>query len=167
MSEEKRHTLVGAAVVTVLVALFLYSTATDGATLGSYRVIAKFNTVEGIYVDSAVRLSGIKIGRVSALSYDSATQRAVVTMEVRPDVELPLDSLAIITSEGMLGGRFIRLDPGGELDLLADGDEIDFTQDSILFVELLAKIILTVEQNRLERRATEEAEASNKNEAGQ
>ncbi|MDH5559019.1 MAG: hypothetical protein OEZ03_16855, partial [Alphaproteobacteria bacterium] len=53
---------------------------------------------------------------------------------------------------GMIGGRFIRLEPGGELDMLQDGERLDYTQGSIMFEDLLAKIILTVERNRLARR---------------
>ncbi len=155
MAEETRHILVGALVFLLLIALFTFSTASDGGALGSYHITAKFNTVEGIYIDSPVRMSGIDVGRVAAMAYDSGSLRAILTMEIWPEMELPLDSLAIITSEGMLGSRFIRLDPGGEIDLLAEGDEIEFTQDSILFEELLAKIITTVEQNRLARNAAE------------
>ena len=157
MSEETRHILVGTLVFLALITLFTLSTASDGGVLGSYRVIAKFNTAEGVYVDSPVRLSGVDIGRVSAMDYDSESQRAILTMELRPEMELPLDSLAIVTSEGMLGSRFIRLDPGGEIELLAEGDEIEFTQDSILFEELLAKIITTVERRRLARNAEKKA----------
>ena len=153
MPEETRHILVGALVFMLLIMLFTFSTASDGGALGSYQITAKFNTVEGVYIDSPVRMSGVDIGRVTAMAYDSTSQRAILTMEIWPGMELPFDSLAIVTSEGMLGSRFIRLDPGGDEELLAEGDEIEFTQDSILFEELLAKIITTVEQNRLARKA--------------
>lgn len=149
MPEETRHILVGAAVLVGLAALFALSAGSDSRRLGSYRVIAHFTTAEGLYVDSPVRLAGVQIGRVSQMDYDSGRQQAIVTMEIVPEVELPLDSIAIITSEGMIGGRFIRLEPGGELEMLRDGDRLDYTQGSIMFEELLAKIILTVEQNRL------------------
>ena len=76
-------------------------------------------------------------------------------MEIAPEVELPLDSIAIVTSEGMIGSRFIRMEPGGELEMLRDGDRLDYTQGSIMFEELLAKIIISVEQGRLARHAAE------------
>lgn len=155
MAEETRHILVGAAVFLGLVGLFAFSAGSDGGTLGSYRVVAHFNTAEGVYLDSPVTLSGVQIGRVSVMEFDSRRQQAVVTMEIAPEVELPLDSIAIITSEGMIGGRFIRMEPGGELDMLRDGDRLDYTQGSIMFEELLAKIIISVEQGRLNRRAAE------------
>lgn len=157
MVEETRHILVGSAVLVALVVLFGLSAGSDGSRLGSYRLIAHFTTAEGVYIDSPVRLAGVQIGRVSAMDYDSERQQAIVTMEIAPDVELPLDSIAIITSEGMIGGRFIRLEPGGELDMLQDGDRLEFTQGSIMFEDLLEKIILTVEQKRLARHEAENA----------
>ena len=90
------------------------------------------------------------------MEFDSGRQTAIVTMEIAPEVELPLDSIAIVTSEGMIGGRFIRIEPGGELEMLKDGERMDYTQGSIMFEDLLAKIILTVERNRLARRETKE-----------
>lgn len=157
MTEETRHILVGAAVLLGLALLFAFSAGSDGSRLGSYRIVANFTTAEGIFVDSPVRLAGVQIGRVSKMDYDSGRQAAVVTMEIAPSVELPLDSIAIITSEGMIGGRFIRIEPGGELDMLRDGDRLEYTQGSIMFEDLLQKIILTVEQNRLARREAEKA----------
>jgi len=157
LSEEARHTIVGAAVLAVLAALFVLSAGPRGGPIGSYTLTARFPSAEGIFVDSPVRLAGVDVGRVSGMAYDSTTQRTVLSLEIDPGIELPADSIAIVTSEGMLGGRFIRLDPGGSLDLLADGDAIEYTQGSIQFEELLAKVILAVEKKRKERRAAEGA----------
>ena len=155
LPEETRHSLVGAAVMGALAVLFVLSAGRDSGAIGSYTVTARFPSAEGVYTDSAVRLAGVQVGRVTGMAYEPATQRTVLTLEIDPGVEMPLDSIAIITSEGMLGGRFIRLDPGGSMDLLADGDTIEYTQGSIQFEELLAKVILAVEQKRLARRAAE------------
>lgn len=155
LSAEVRHILVGALVVATLALLFVLSAGGERGAIGSYTVTARFPSAEGIRTDSAVRLAGVQVGRVTALDYESGTQRAVVAMEIYPGVALPYDSIAIVTSEGMLGGRFIRLDPGGDVELLADGDEIEYTQGSVMFEDLLAKIILSVEQKRRERRAAE------------
>lgn len=153
MAEETRHILVGVVVVLLVALLFLFAARTDRGALGSYRITASFNSVEGVFLDSPVRLAGVQIGRIVGMDYDSGRQQAVVTMSIRPGIELPSDSLAIVTSEGMMGDRFIRIDPGGALDMLKDGDRIEFTQDSILFEELLAKVITTVERQRRERGA--------------
>jgi phospholipid/cholesterol/gamma-HCH transport system substrate-binding protein len=157
LPEELRNTLVGAVVIGVLATLFVLSAGRGGSAAGSYTLSARFPSAEGVYIDSAVRLAGVQIGRVSGMAYDSETQRAALRLEIEPGVELPGDSIAIVTSEGMLGGRFIRLEPGGSLDVLGDGDVIEYTQGSILFEELLGKIILSVEQRRLARRAEKDA----------
>ena len=153
LSEEARHTLIGAAVIAVLAMLFVLSAGRDRGAIGSYTLTARFPSAEGIFVDSPVRLAGVDVGRVTGMAYESATQRTVLTLEVGSKIDLPADSIAIVTSEGMLGGRFVRLDPGGSLDLLGDGDAIEYTQGSIQFEELLAKVILAVESKRLARRA--------------
>lgn len=150
LSEETRHVLVGALVVGILALLFVLSAGRGGAIEG-YTVTARFPSAEGIYVGSAVRLAGVRIGRVSGMRYDSATQRTVLTLEIEAGIELPLDSIAVVTSQGILGGRFIRLEPGGSLDLLADGDTIEFTQGSIQFEELLARVITAVERKRQQK----------------
>ncbi|UCH74117.1 MAG: MCE family protein [Rhodospirillales bacterium] len=160
LSDETRHTLVGAAVMAVLATLFVLSAGPGGGTSGSYTLIARFASAEGIYLDSPVRLAGVDIGRVTGMAYESATQRTVLSLEIGPGIELPEDSIAIVTSEGMLGGRFVRIDPGGALDPLRDGDAIEYTQGSILFEELLAKVIVAVERKRLARRAAEGSDAT-------
>jgi phospholipid/cholesterol/gamma-HCH transport system substrate-binding protein len=160
LSEETRHTLVGAVVLGALAVLFLLSAGRDSGAIGSYTVTARFPSAEGVYADSAVRLAGVDVGRVTGMAYEPATQRVALTLEIDPGIYVPQDSIAIVTSEGMLGGRFIRLDPGGSMDLLTDGDVIEFTQGSILFEELLAKIILSVERKRLLARRAEQGEAA-------
>lgn len=168
MAEETRHILVGAAMFIGLVALFAFSAGSDGRKPGSYSIVAHFPTAEGVFVDSPVRLAGVPVGRVSGMAFDSGRQTAIVTMAITtPGVELPLDSIAVITSEGMIGGRFIRIEPGGELEMLRDGDRMDYTQGSIMFEELLSKVILTVEQNRLARREAENNANEEEEGAGQ
>lgn len=147
--------LYGALVLAGLTVLFALSAGRDRGAIGAYSVTARFPSAEGLYVDSPVRLAGVRIGRVTGMEYESRTQRAAVALEIDPGIELPYDSIAIVTSEGLLGGRFVRLDPGGDLDMLADGDEIEYTQGSVFFEELLAKVIITVERKRLARREAE------------
>lgn len=156
MPEEIRHILIGAGVVVFALLVFAVLAGRGAGSVNGYEIVAGFDSVDGIFIDSPVRVAGVRVGRVAALDYDSSRRRAVVTMEIQSAIEMPDDSIAIVTSEGFLGDRFIRLDPGGSLDMLADGAEVEFTQGSILFTELLAKVILTVERRR---RAEEEAAA--------
>jgi phospholipid/cholesterol/gamma-HCH transport system substrate-binding protein len=65
----------------------------------------------------------------------------VVTLTVDKAVKLPLDSSAAITSEGLLGGSFIALVPGGDPEHLAPGDEITDTQGATDLMGLIGSVI--------------------------
>lgn len=95
----------------------------------------------GVSVGTDVRVSGIKVGRVVAQELDPATWQAVVRLAVDRRVSLPADSAAAITSEGLLGGTFIALMPGGDEERLAPGDEILDTQGATDLMGLVGAVI--------------------------
>ncbi len=139
------ETIIGAAVIAVAVIFFTYAykTAEVGAASGGYSIDARFERIDGISTGSDVRMSGIKIGTVVAQRLDPASFEAVVTMTVSPDVKLPDDSTAKITSEGLLGGNYISLEAGGSEKNLAAGDEMTNTQSSIDLLSLLGQAIFS------------------------
>lgn len=138
------ETLIGALVLAVAgVFLFFAFTRTDVGQVAGYELSASFDSVDGIVIGSDVRLSGIKVGTVTGQELDPATFRAQVLMAISPEVELPEDSSAKITSEGLLGGNYISLLPGGSPDVLVDGDEIEFTQGSIDLLGLIGQAIFS------------------------
>jgi phospholipid/cholesterol/gamma-HCH transport system substrate-binding protein len=145
MSGNVVETLIGAVVLAVagLFLFFAYSTADVGDVGDGYALIAKFNRVDGLSPGSDVRIGGIKVGSVGKLSLDSDTYQAVVTMNINTDVKLPEDSSAKITSEGLLGSNYLSLEPGGAMDMLADGDEIPYTQGAVDIVNLIGQAIFS------------------------
>ncbi len=103
-----------------------------GDTSGTYLLNAKFNDVAGLRVRSKVSLAGVTIGRVAKIGVDSETSEALVTMQVSEDVaNLPVDTGARIQTEGFLGGRYVSLIPGGEEQVLHNGDTITNTQGAL------------------------------------
>lgn len=133
-------------VVLIVAGLFLafaYSSTDIGPVTG-YTVTARFNAVDGLTVGSDVRVGGVKVGSVAAQTIDMEEFRAVVTMVIRPDVRLPEDSTATVSSEGLLGGKYIRIDPGASKTLLADNSELTDTRDIVSLEELLGKVIFLV-----------------------
>lgn len=138
------ETLIGAAVIAVagLFLAFAYSSTGSGAVSG-YDIVAKFNRVDGISVGSDVRLSGIKVGTVSALTLDPKNYAAVARLTVRPDVKIPDDSAVKITSEGLLGGQYMAIAPGGSTTDLKPGGEISDTQGAVDLVGLLGKAVFS------------------------
>jgi|RhiMetdeSRZDD1v2_1073273.scaffolds.fasta_scaffold93888_3 phospholipid/cholesterol/gamma-HCH transport system substrate-binding protein len=133
MKQNLMETAVGALVIAIALGffIFMYSTTGVGRGSGGYHLTAKFKNVEGINVGSDIRMSGIKIGSVTNQSLDNKTFDAVLTFAIDPAIKLPDDSTAKITSEGLLGGKFIALEPGGSETILADGGTITYTQGAI------------------------------------
>ncbi|MFC7050772.1 outer membrane lipid asymmetry maintenance protein MlaD [Emcibacter nanhaiensis] len=134
------ETLVGA-VVLFIAGSFLYFAYSHAnlSSNGGYHLIAKFDKVDGLAVGSDVRVSGIKVGSVLKQYIDPDTFMAVVEFSVDPEIKIPEDTFAKITSEGLLGGNYLVLDPGGSDEMLADGDEILDTQGSVDLLGLLDK----------------------------
>ena len=138
------ETLMGAVVLLVAgVFIVLAYGATDIGDGGGYQLKADFNRATGVNVGSDVRLSGIKVGRVAALSLDPETYLARVTISVDPAVQVPSDSSLAIASEGLLGGTYLDLSPGGDEVMLRPGEQIQFTQDAVDLVQLLGKAIFS------------------------
>jgi phospholipid/cholesterol/gamma-HCH transport system substrate-binding protein len=138
------ETLIGAIVVVVAGVFLFYGYTNSGMRSASgYQVKAEFDRVDGLASGSDVRLSGIKVGTVVGQSIDPENYKAVVTMSLSPDVKIPDDSSAKITSEGLLGSNYIALTPGGSEDYLADGSEISFTQGSIDLMSLIGQAVFS------------------------
>lgn len=128
----QRHVIesVMGAVVLLVAAGFTYI-ALDTARIGTragYPVTAEFFRIGGLTVGSDVRLSGIKVGTVSETRLDPETFDAVVVMIIDHDVSLPEDTVAGIESQGILGGKYVRLQPGGAEARIAAGGRIENTQ---------------------------------------
>nr|WP_298794973.1 outer membrane lipid asymmetry maintenance protein MlaD [uncultured Acetobacter sp.] len=109
-----------------------------------YRLHADFSHSDGLGVGSDVRLAGITVGQVVSERVNPATFQAEVTFTVRPDIKLPTDSAAIITSDSLLGGKYIALSPGGNDSMMAADATISETQGSISLEQLLSKFIFSV-----------------------
>ena len=90
-----------------------------------------------------MRVAGVKVGSVDSATIDPKTYQAVVGLTVRDDLKLPKDSSAVITSESLLGGKYLALTPGGDDAMLQPGQTITITQGSINIEELLGKFIFS------------------------
>ena len=140
MSRSLVETLLGAVVLAVAIGFLIFAYNKSGvATSGGYEVSAAFNRVDGITNGSDVRIGGIKVGTVVDRELEPETFRAVLRMSIDEAVALPMDSTAAVVSDGLLGGKFIDLQPGAEETLIADGGRIAYTQSSLLLEELIGK----------------------------
>jgi phospholipid/cholesterol/gamma-HCH transport system substrate-binding protein len=105
----------------------------------SYPLTASFRSVEGVSVGTDVRLAGVKVGTVTGLTLNPETYFADATISMRKDVALPTDSTILVSSEGLLGGTFVEVQPGGALEMLEPGGEIEDTQGAVSLITLLMK----------------------------
>ena len=105
----------------------------------SYSVFARFTSISGLRVGNPVNMLGLDIGRVERLSMDQADQKAVVEMRIKNDVKIYDDAIASIKTEGLIGDKYVSVDPGGAGTLLEAGGIITETQPAVDIAELIGK----------------------------
>jgi phospholipid/cholesterol/gamma-HCH transport system substrate-binding protein len=142
MSRNAIETLMGG-VVLVVTGFFLVFAYNRGnvATVEGYPISARFTAIDGLKIGDDVRLSGIKIGSVVDHHLDPDYYQAIVSMSINPGVALPDDSAALIASDGLLGGKYVAIEPGGAEEMIAPGGQITLTQPSVNLESLLGKLI--------------------------
>jgi phospholipid/cholesterol/gamma-HCH transport system substrate-binding protein len=139
--------IVGLFVLLGLAALAVLATQVGSASFGhtdSYELTANFENIGGLNVKAPVAIGGVRIGRVTAIDLDTELFSARVTMAIEDTYdELPIDTSAAILTSGLLGAQFVGLDPGGDFELLADGDEIELTQSTIQLENLIGRFMFS------------------------
>ena len=141
--ENIAEALVGLLVVTLAVwfVLFAWGRTGGGEKAGAVRVTALFPNASGVSVGTDVRVAGLKVGTVADQKLDAQSYQVAVTLALDPAVTLPADSSAAITSEGLLGGTYIALTPGGAEAKLKSGDTITDTQGAMDLMALIGQFI--------------------------
>lgn len=136
------ETVLGAVVLMVAVLfVYLFYQSTQIRTAEGYRLTATFSTIGGLNKGSDVRISGIKVGTVVAQGLDPETYNAVVTLSIAPHVRLPVDTVAAIANEGILGGKYVRIEPGRERETLPPGGAIRRSKDYRSLEDQVGEII--------------------------
>jgi len=144
MRKNQVETVMGAVVI-VIAAIFLvfaYTTA-DIRRVQGYPVIMRFDRVDGLRLGSDVRMSGIKIGNVAEQTLDPNTYLAVVTANIDTSVKLPDDSSAAISSDGLLGDKYLAIVPGASDKMLPPGGQIEHTQGSVDLIGLVGRLMFS------------------------
>ena len=138
------ETAVGALVIVIAVifAIFTFKVTDYGRETG-YLLFAEFNHVGSIKTGSDVRVGGIPVGRVTELSLNPETFKARISLDIESKYNFPLDTAGTIGSEGLLGGSFVEIVPGGMDGNLQPNDEIEFTQDAVDMLQLLGKFMFS------------------------
>lgn len=145
----RRKTLelwVGVFVAAGLIALGMLAFRVGNLTLADvtdgYQVKARFDNIGGLKVKSPVTMAGVRIGRVSGITFDEQRYQAVVTMDIGGQYNrIPTDTSAAILTSGLLGEQYIGLEPGGAEEYLKSGDTLELTQSAVVLEKLIGQFL--------------------------
>ena len=148
MNKRPVETIMGIVVI-VIAALFLFFAyrVSDLQVVKGYTVSAHFLKVGGLTIGSDVRINGIKVGTVVSQKLNPEDYVAEIKMSLSSELKLPADSVAIIASDGLMGNKFIKIEPGKSSEILKDGDEITHTKDFKTLEDMVGEIIFMVTDN--------------------
>ncbi len=149
MQRQALETVMGAVVLVVaaLFVVFAYGRSSL-PSVGGYEVNARFSRVNGLEIGHDVRMSGVKVGNVTNIELDLGTYFANVTLSVREDLKLPTDTIASVTSDGLLGETYLELEPGIELeDFIEPGGRINDTKPPFSIFTLVNQFLAGTESN--------------------
>ena len=137
---------VGVFVAAGLAALFMLAMKVSNlATYGGddgYLISARFDNIGGLKVRSPVSASGVRVGQVTDITYDSGGYEARVTMSIEPQYDkFPTDTAASIMTSGLLGEQFVGLEPGAEEEFLKPGSEIEITQSALVLEQIIGQFL--------------------------
>lgn len=143
MSQNTTEVIVGAGVLAAAIGFVVYAGQVSGYSnsTSGYPLEASFRSLEGVSVGTDVRLAGVRVGSVTQVDLNVETYRADTTVSVLQGIEIPDDSAIIISSEGLLGGNFVEIVPGGSPFYYEPGDTIEDTQGAVSLVSLLLKFV--------------------------
>ncbi|HPD83000.1 MAG: outer membrane lipid asymmetry maintenance protein MlaD [Alphaproteobacteria bacterium] len=145
------ETVLGAVVLAVAI-LFLaysYSSANVGSSDG-YEVKARFSSVGGLAVGDKVVISGVKVGSVSKIELNN-NFLAEVSLDIANQYQLPDDTAAFISSESLLGGLYMQLEPGASEEMIEPGGVIEYTQAPQNLEQLLGQFIFSMQDKEKEK----------------
>ena len=143
--DETKNLKVGLSVVImIIIAIFTVAVARKDISHKDdgkyYKVYARYNRTDGLLVGDLVRIAGMDIGRVVDAKLDNEF-KAILTLELNDNIKIPEDSSAAIVSSGIMGAKYIEIEPGGSEDILTNGSEFAYTQDAMVLEELVERII--------------------------
>lgn len=144
MQRNTLETVMGAMVL--LAAAGFVALAYEAADMkgnGGYELAAEFGSTGGLSIGDDVRISGIKVGQITAQQLDPVTYVAKVSMAIDPAIKIPRDSSARITAASLLGGNYLELMPGAAAEILDAGAVIYDTRDPVSLSDLLGKAVFS------------------------
>ncbi len=142
MQKYAHETVVGIFVIIGLVCVGYMAVKLGDVSLfgdNSYTIYARFNSVSGLKAGNPVEMLGMEIGKVAAFKLDQDDLLAMVELRIKPDIKIYEDAIASIKTAGLIGDKYVSIDPGGGGGLLKPGDTITETESPVDIGELISK----------------------------
>ena len=142
MKKYSKETVVGIFVVIGLAAIGYMTVKLGNVGFfgdNTYSLFAKFNTVTGLREGNPVNMLGLEIGKVQKFTMDQENQQVLVEFRINRGIEIYDDAIASVKTEGLIGDKYVAVDPGGGGDLLANGDSITDTNSPTDIMDLVSK----------------------------
>lgn len=142
MQKYTHETVVGIFVVIGLVCVGYMTAKLGNVSLfgdDSYTLYARFNSVSGLRVGNPVEMLGMEVGQVRGFAMDQEDLVAMVELKIKPDIKIYDDAIASIKTAGLIGDKYVSIDPGGSDDLLKPGDTITETESPLDIGDLISK----------------------------
>jgi len=137
--------LTGFAVIAVAAVFLVYALGQAGeVSTGGYPLKAQFGSIGGLTVGAEVKIGGVVVGHVSDEHLDPITYAAIVNLVINSDIKIPQDSSAAVDSDGLLGGNYVAVSPGGSNTMFAPGQSFQVTQSAVNIEDLLGKFIFSM-----------------------
>lgn len=145
------ETLLGAVVLIGAVYFLIFSYKAGGvAAPDGFHVYADFAGIGGLKPGDDVEISGVKVGKVASVELSPETYLARVHMSLDSALKLPADSAALISSQSLLGGKYMAIQPGADEEMIPPGGKIQYTQAPQNLEELLGKFIFSMQNEKKE-----------------
>ncbi len=146
MNTRKLEILVGLFMAVGMAALFMLAMKVSNLNIYNddtgYEITANFENVSGLKVKSPVTMAGVRIGRVSDIIFDGERYEAIVKIRIESRYNtLPKDTSASIYTAGLLGEKYVGLEPGGDEENLQDKDKLKLTQSSLVLEKLISRFV--------------------------
>ena len=148
MKKRPVETIMG--LVVLLIAAFFVVFAyrvSDLQVVKGYELSAKFLKAGGLTTGSDVMINGIKVGTVVDQELDRENYDAEIRLSISAEIKLPKDSVAVIASNGLMGNKFVKIEPGNAKEILKNGDSINNTKDFKTLEDLVGEVIFMVTGN--------------------
>jgi len=145
MTRKWPELLTGFAVIIVAILFLIYALGrADAVNTGGYPLRAQFSSIGSLTTGADVKIGGVIVGHVASTSLDPTTYAALVRLDVDNDIKIPADSSATIASDGLLGGSYVAISPGGSDKMMAPNQAFAVTQSAINIEDLLGKFIFSM-----------------------